>query len=81
MAKADRVYYLAQALLALRRGDILEAGNLLLLSEQASEDAAWWWASTKIELLGHTEPFSGKTHSDMHTPPVWNALPAFCKTR
>jgi len=40
--------------------------------------AEQWWLSTKVEVTGPTYMFSGLSHSDLHTAPVWNAIAPYC---
>lgn len=40
--------------------------------------AEYWWLTTKVEVVGPTYMFSGLSHSDLHTGPVWFAIAPYC---
>lgn len=63
---------------ALAAGDYLTALAYFQLSTFEVMVAEYWWYTTKIEVVGPTYMFSGLSHGDLHSGPVWNAVAPFC---
>ena len=66
---------------ALRRGDYWEAFAWFAAASFAAYAADYWFWTTKDEVEGADWVFYnyGLGHSDMHEPPVWNAIAPYCK--
>jgi len=69
-----------EAFEALLAGDYAAAYAYFSQSVFDVLDATYWWLTTKVEVEGPTYMFTGLGHSDLHTPPVWNAIRNYCAT-
>lgn len=69
-----------EAFAALAAGDYATAFAFFSRSVFEAIEATYWWLTTKVEVDGPTYMFSGLGHSDLHEPPVWNAIRSYCAT-
>jgi pimeloyl-ACP methyl ester carboxylesterase len=69
-----------EAFQALLAGDYVAAYEYFSRSVFEVIEAEYWWLTTKVEVEGPTYMFTGLGHSDLHEPPVWNAIRNVCAT-